>query len=233
MELIKTELNEELGLVVNVYGTVEEPLFNAGEVALSLWRPSKTVGEKTYPDMNKLRNALSINNSALTPKVFISETQYYRAILKSNSIVAEPLYDWLSGEVLPSIRKTGGYVSEDATQEQIDHLDENNLIELVNSGRQPGRRIKRIFNNLSPSEIMEKLNYIYPNIKSDNRYYFLKRLEANITEMQLDYRKSSDTFSSGVYEEYNKILLFANKSALEYKNRSTGKIIAGLIKKAI
>ena len=233
MELIKSELNEELGLVVNVYGTAEEPLFNAGEVALLLWRPSKTVGDKEYADMNKLRNSLNISDSALTPKTFISESQYYRAILKSNSVVAEPLYTWLSEVVLPNIRKNGGYISEDATQEQINHLDENNLIELVNSGRQPGRRIKRIFNGLTPADIMEKLNYIYPNIKSDNRYYFLKRLEANITEMQLDYRKSSDVFSSGIYEEYNKILLFANKSALEHKNRSTGKIIAGLIKKAV
>lgn len=41
--------------------------------------------------------------------VFINEKNLYRVIMRSDKPQAEPFQDWVCGEVLPSIRKTGSY----------------------------------------------------------------------------------------------------------------------------
>lgn len=46
--------------------------------------------------------------------VFIDEGNLYRLIIKSNKPEAEPFEAWVCDEVLPSIRKTGGYVQSDS-----------------------------------------------------------------------------------------------------------------------
>lgn len=40
---------------------------------------------------------------------FISEQNLYKVIMRSDKPQAEPFQDWVCGEVLPSIRKTGNY----------------------------------------------------------------------------------------------------------------------------
>ena len=41
---------------------------------------------------------------------FISEQNLYRLIMRSDKPQAKPFQDWVCGEVLPQIRKTGGYI---------------------------------------------------------------------------------------------------------------------------
>ena len=44
----------------------------------------------------------------------VDEPGMYWLVMRSNRLEARPFIDWVTGEVLPSIRKTGGYsVSED------------------------------------------------------------------------------------------------------------------------
>lgn len=45
---------------------------------------------------------------------FISEPNLYRVIFRSNKPEAKTFQDWVFNDVLPSIRKTGGYVSTSA-----------------------------------------------------------------------------------------------------------------------
>ena len=40
---------------------------------------------------------------------FINEQNLYRLIMRSDKPIAEPFQDWVCGDVLPSIRKTGSY----------------------------------------------------------------------------------------------------------------------------
>ncbi|WP_273712447.1 BRO family protein [Leuconostoc mesenteroides] len=40
---------------------------------------------------------------------FITEPQFYKLAIKANNETAEKFQDWVTSEVLPSIRKTGGY----------------------------------------------------------------------------------------------------------------------------
>lgn len=43
--------------------------------------------------------------------LFINEQNLYRLIMRSDKPQAEPFQDWVCGEVLPSIRKSGGYIA--------------------------------------------------------------------------------------------------------------------------
>lgn len=52
---------------------------------------------------------------------FINEPNLYKVIMRSDKPQAEPFQDWVCGEVLPSIRKTGGYIAtkQEDTPEEI------------------------------------------------------------------------------------------------------------------
>lgn len=52
---------------------------------------------------------------------FVTEAGMYTVILRSNSPIAKPMQKWVTGEVLPAIRKTGGYMieKEEDTEESI------------------------------------------------------------------------------------------------------------------
>ena len=52
----------------------------------------------------------------------ITESGLYTAIIKSERPEAKDFRRWVTREVLPSIRKHGGYISDDATAEQVEAL---------------------------------------------------------------------------------------------------------------
>lgn len=50
---------------------------------------------------------------------FVNEQNLYRVIMRSDKPKAEPFQDWVCGEILPSIRKTGQYAVKPLTQGQM------------------------------------------------------------------------------------------------------------------
>lgn len=46
------------------------------------------------------------------PMTFISEPNFYKVVMQSRKPQAEPFVDWISSEVLPSIRKHGAYLTD-------------------------------------------------------------------------------------------------------------------------
>lgn len=59
----------------------------------------------------------------------INEGDLYRLIIKSKLPAAQEFEEWVMDEVLPTIRKTGGYINKNATPVQLKKL-KNNIIEL-------------------------------------------------------------------------------------------------------
>lgn len=57
----------------------------------------------------------------------ISEAGLYRLVLRSDKPEAEPFIDWVTSEVLPAIRKTGGYIKA-ATEETPEEIMARALI---------------------------------------------------------------------------------------------------------
>lgn len=112
-ELFQLEVKSENG----------ESLFDVESVARSLGiTKTETKNGKKYTSIRWERI-----KSYLRPQVgesirsgdFISEPMVYKLAFKANNEVAEKFQDWLSVEVLPSIRKNGMY----ATDELLDNPD--------------------------------------------------------------------------------------------------------------
>lgn len=68
-----------------------------------------------------LTNFRKLNNAG---ENFLKEAGVYKLIFKSRKPDAEKFQDWVTDEVLPQIRKTGGYIDEGATQQQLEQLQQ-------------------------------------------------------------------------------------------------------------
>lgn len=77
----------------------------------------KAIGNMTEKQVTKLRNSdvkesniRKLNNAG---ENFLTESGVYKLVFRSNKPNAEAFTDWVTDEVLPTIRKTGGYVNND------------------------------------------------------------------------------------------------------------------------
>lgn len=127
MSSIKIFENEMFGKI-RVAGTSDEPLFCLADICRVLElqvTPTKNRlkqdGVSLIKGVSKTTNQHGVTTEQEVKLTFISEQNLYRVIMRSDKPQAEPFQDWVCGEVLPSIRKTGGYMTarKDETPEQI------------------------------------------------------------------------------------------------------------------
>lgn len=91
----------------------------------------KVISKKDYPDFFNLL----VSNKTLPSKAqriqLITESAMYKLALASNLDKAKPFRDWVTSEVIPSVRKKGYYTLADQTQNLMLHT--NNDIQKQNS----------------------------------------------------------------------------------------------------
>lgn len=63
----------------------------------------------------------TLTNGGKQAIVFINESNLYKTVFQSRKPEAERFGDWVTSEILPSIRKTGGYVQVNREQEFLDN----------------------------------------------------------------------------------------------------------------
>jgi len=120
--------NEQFG-EIRTAGTAENPMFclsdvcrvldltNASETKKKLNQGGLSLIEVGVQTSTKKDGTPSIQKMNMT---FINETNLYKVIMRSDKPQAEPFQDWVCGEVLPSIRKNGGYIASNGlTDEEI------------------------------------------------------------------------------------------------------------------
>ena len=104
---------------IRTAGTAENPMFCLSDVCRVLdlqtsdvkkrlkapWVDSIKVGVQTG---TKKDGTPSVQNIAM---IFVNEQALYNVIMRSDKPQAEPFQDWVCGEVLPEIRKNGGYIN--------------------------------------------------------------------------------------------------------------------------
>lgn len=95
---------------IRTAGTSEEPMFCLADVCKALNLSAKGVNQRlsdevisTYP----ITDSLGRTQQAL----FVNEDGLYDVILDSRKPEAKAFRKWITSEVLPSIRKNGGYIS--------------------------------------------------------------------------------------------------------------------------
>ena len=116
MAAIEIFKNESFG-EVRVAGTSEKPLFCLADVCriLEIKNVSdcksklKQDGVVLTEGVSKTTNQYGVTTEQKVMLTFISEQNLYKVIMRSDKPQAEPFQDWVCGEVLPTLRKTGQY----------------------------------------------------------------------------------------------------------------------------
>lgn len=105
--------NAEFGQIrtVEING---QPYFMASDVARALGYTNPSRSAKDHCK-NLIKRCTTDSVGREQESLFIPESDIYRLIIKSKLPSAERFEKWLMEEVLPSIRKTGGYISGQET----------------------------------------------------------------------------------------------------------------------
>lgn len=113
MDNIKIFENEEFG-EIRTENDGNEIWFCLTDVckALELSTPSKVKERLNEKGMNTI---LTPTKGGVQRLVYINESNLYKAIFQSRKESAERFTDWITSEVLPSIRKHGGYIAGQET----------------------------------------------------------------------------------------------------------------------
>ena len=89
-----------------------EPWFVAADVAAALgYRDAQDAGRSLKPEQKGTQNVRTPGGDQRV--TIINESGLYRLVLRSRKPAAEQFSDWVTGEVLPSIRKSGRYEKPD------------------------------------------------------------------------------------------------------------------------
>lgn len=146
--------NDEFGeirtAVVN-----NEPMFCLSDIckSLGLSQPSKV---KERLSEKGVRTIPTLTSGGEQNLLYISEPNLYKAIFQSRKESAERFTEWVTSEVLPSIRKNGGYIAgqETLSDEELlskalmvaqKKIDEKNELIAMQDSRIQEMRPKEIF----------------------------------------------------------------------------------------
>ncbi len=120
MKGIEIFKNDRFG-EVRVAGTSENPLFCLADVC-------KILGLRVDAVQSRLTDApirIGVTDSIGREQQmnFVNEKNLYKVIMRSDKPQAEPFQDWVCGEVLPSIRKHGAYMTNDTLEKALTSPD--------------------------------------------------------------------------------------------------------------
>lgn len=130
----KVEIIKQVNVQMFEYGDVELPVkayadgsieFDAEQSALGLGL-SQTKNGKEYVRWETVSKYLS---QKVGKGDFITEPQFYKLAIKANNQVAEKFQNWVTSEVLPSIRKHGAYMTDEKLEEVL--LNPDTIIKLA------------------------------------------------------------------------------------------------------
>ncbi|TVV19202.1 hypothetical protein FQP82_05745 [Weissella cibaria] len=96
-------------------------MFDAESAAIGLGISDVAKSGNVVARWQRVNKYLGIATSgdAIKRGDFITEPQFYKLAIKANNETAERFQDWVTEEVLPSIRKTGGYQAKPMTPMEL------------------------------------------------------------------------------------------------------------------
>ncbi|WP_314293271.1 phage antirepressor [Leptotrichia massiliensis] len=125
--------NEKFGKV-RVVTENEKPYFNLNDVCeiLGLKNP-RQVKTRLKEDGVRLMDIID-NLGRVQKNNFIDESNLYKCIFQSDKPEAEAITEWVTGEVLPTIRKTGMYITDNVWDTIINDPEKLGEV-LINYGK--------------------------------------------------------------------------------------------------
>lgn len=140
----------------------------------------------------KLTQSIVLNKDNLdiptAGRVYLTESGVYKLVFKSNKPQAEKFSNWVTDEVLPSIRKHGAYLTPDKVEEVL--LNPDTIIKIAQNLKeeQEKRRQLEIENN----ELKPKASYCEQVLQSENAVV--------TTQIAKDYGMSPQALNSILHE---------------------------------
>ena len=110
MNEIKIFQNQEFGAIRTIRGEQGEPLFCAKDVCDALGYDQARKAVQRHVDEEDGTKHTILTNGGKQRAIFINESGLYALILSSKLDSAKRFKHWVTSEVLPSIRKQGGYM---------------------------------------------------------------------------------------------------------------------------
>lgn len=105
--------NEEFGVIRALRDETGEPWFVAKDVcnALGLTNTTEALRGLDDDEVSNITNSEVAQNGGRSPRI-VSEPGFYKLVMRSRKPEAKAFQRWVTHEVLPSIRKRGGYMVE-------------------------------------------------------------------------------------------------------------------------
>ncbi|MGX9816419.1 phage antirepressor [Leuconostoc mesenteroides] len=101
-------------------------LFDAETAAIGLGISEVAKSGNTVVKWTRINKYLGIDTSVdnrIKRGDFITEPQFYKLAIKANNETAEKFQDWVTSEVLPSIRQHGAYLTDQKIEEVLTNPD--------------------------------------------------------------------------------------------------------------
>ena len=95
---------------LRISGTPDKPMFCLNDVCKALGLGNVTA-LKSRLDEKGFTTIKALTSGGNQQMIFINEPNLYRCIFQSRKAEAEQFQDWVFNEILPSIRKSGGYIA--------------------------------------------------------------------------------------------------------------------------
>ena len=163
--------------------------FDAEKAAIGLGITSNSKG---YTNVRWNRVNEYLNSAKSGRKVskgdFITEPQFYKLAIKANNPTAEKFQDWVTTEVLPSIRKHGAYLTDSAIEQTL--TDPDYLIRLATQLK--AEREGRLIAEKAVKDLKPKASY-YDKVLSNPSLM-------NITAIAKDYGYGAISFNKLLHE---------------------------------
>ena len=182
--------NEEFGSVRTITKD-NEPMFCLADVckALELEQVSRV---KSRLKEDGVTNSKVIDRLGREQEAtFINESNLYKVIFQSRKPSAERFTDWVTDEVIPSIRKNGGYI---ANQEQMtpEQIVANALIVAQNIISQKDRQIEEL--ETSVQQMDSVISEMTPKVDYADRILSSKDC-MTVSQIAQDYGMSAKRFN--------------------------------------
>ena len=156
--------------------------------------------------------------------IFINEPNFYRCVFQSRKKTAAAFQDWVFNEVLPSLRKTGGYIVTTATDtpemimaralkvaDETIKRNEQRMRELEAQSEQQAATIdlqKKELTVAAPKvdyydNTLASVNYITATQVADDLGVSARALNKKLSEIGLIYFQSGQWHVKGIYRGWN------------------------------
>ena len=216
------------GKQVEVFEFDGKVLFNPYDVAecLDIKNVKDNVSNMNDKQVVKLTNS-KVGNTDFrklhnTGENFLTESGVYKLIFKSHKKDAEKFQDWVTDEVLPSIRKHGAYMTPDKIEEVL--LSPDTIIKLATDLK--AEREKRKTLELESKKKDQLIGELKPKADYTDRILQSKSL-VNANQIAKDYGMSATSFNKllfklGVqYKQSEQWLLYRRHQKKGYTSSET------------